>query len=122
MTAEEFIKLRDFIYRKTGIYFEEQKMYYVKNRVESRIEATGYENFRSYFAWLRFDVTGRELQELLNALTVNETYFFREYYQLKCFAEEVLPEILERKRKENIEKLKFGRLAVLQVKNHIRSQ
>lgn len=107
MTAEEFIKLRDFIYRKTGIYFEEQKMYYVKNRVESRMEATGYENFRSYFTWLRFDVTGRELQQLLNALTINETYFFREYYQLKCFAEEVLPEILERKRKENSRKIRI---------------
>ncbi|AEM79560.1 CheR family methyltransferase [Thermoanaerobacter wiegelii] len=107
MTAEEFIKLRDFIYRKTGIYFEEQKMYYVKNRVESRIEATGSENFRNYFAWLRFDVTGQELQQLLNTLTVNETYFFREYYQLKCFAEEVLPEILERKRKENMQKIRI---------------
>ena len=97
MTAEEFIKLRDFIYRKTGIYFEERKKYYVESRVEDRIKATGHDNFRSYFTWLRFDVTGKELQELINALTVNETYFFREYYQLKCFAEEILPEIVEKK-------------------------
>jgi len=102
VTAEEFIKLRDFIYRKTGIYFEEHKMYYVRNRVESRIKATGHENFRSYFTWMRFDVTGQELQELVNLLTVNETYFFREYYQLKCFAEEVLPEILDRKCEEKV--------------------
>lgn len=106
MTAEEFIKLRDFIYRKTGIYFEEHKKYYVESRIESRIKATGHDNFRSYFAWLRFDVTGQELQELINILTVNETYFFREYYQLKCFAEEILPELLEKKSKEKQQKIR----------------
>jgi chemotaxis protein methyltransferase CheR len=49
---------------------------------------------------------GQELQELVNLLTVNETYFFREYYQLKCFAEEVLPEILDKKRGEKLRKIR----------------
>ncbi|WP_422443651.1 CheR family methyltransferase [Thermoanaerobacterium sp. DL9XJH110] len=106
MTVEEFVKLRDFIYRKTGIYFEEHKKYYVESRIENRIKATGHQNFRSYFAWLRFDVMEQELQELVNLLTVNETYFFREYYQLKCFAEEVLPEILDKKRGEKLQKIR----------------
>ncbi|AEF16103.1 MCP methyltransferase, CheR-type [Thermoanaerobacterium xylanolyticum LX-11] len=107
MTFEEFIKLREFIYKKTGIYFEDQKMYYVKNRVLNQIELTGHEDFKSYFSWLKFDNTGRGLQELVNILTVNETYFFREYYQLKCFAEEILPEIVERKKKENDKEIKI---------------
>lgn len=101
MTLEDFAKLRDYVYRKSGIYFEEKKLYYVEKRVEARMRATGFADFRTYFAWMRFDTSGREFQELLNALTVNETYFFREYQQLKCFAEEVIPEILAVKNGHN---------------------
>jgi len=94
MRLEDFIKLRDYVYRKSGVWFDEKKLYYVEKRVEARMRATGHDDFRTYFAWMRFDTSGREFQELMNALTVNETYFFREYHQLKCFAEEVVPEIL----------------------------
>jgi len=97
LTIEKFVKLRDYIYRKVSIYFDEKKLYYVEKRVEARMRAVNLDSFRAYFAWMRFDTSNRELQELLNALTVNETYFFREYQQLRCFAEEVIPEILQSK-------------------------
>ncbi len=67
MTIEEFVKLRDYIYRKVGIYFDEKKLYYVEKRVEARMRSIGVDSFRAYFAWMRFDTSGRELQELLNA-------------------------------------------------------
>ncbi len=94
MSPEEFLKFRDYIYRKSGLYFEEKKMYFLEKRVAARMEATGCADLQAYFRYLRFDASGRELQVLLNLLTVNETYFFREYPQLRCFAEEVLPELL----------------------------
>ncbi len=106
MTTEEFVKLRDYIYRKVGIFFEEKKLYYVEKRVEARMRAAGLDSFRAYFAWMRFDTSDRELQELLNVLTVNETYFFREYQQLRCFAEEVIPEILKGKNNQNPKKVR----------------
>lgn len=97
LTPGEFAKLRDYVYRKTGLYFTEQKLYYVERRVAERMQETGHTDFRGYFAYLRFDPAGTEFQHLVNALTVNETYFFREYSQLKCFAEEVLPDLIARK-------------------------
>lgn len=107
MTIEEFVKLRDYIYRKAGIYFDEKKLYYVEKRVEARMRAVGMDSFRAYFAWMRFDTSDRELQELLNVLTVNETYFFREYQQLRCFAEEVIPEILKSKNNQNPKRIRI---------------
>lgn len=97
MTPEQFCRLRDYVYKKSGMFFEEKKAYFVEKRVYARMESLGISDFDKYFCILRFDPSGRELQELLNALTVNETYFFREFDQLKCFAEEVLPEIVENK-------------------------
>lgn len=99
ITDADFLKFRDFFYRKTGIHFDEGKRYFVDKRLVDRIAATGADDFRSYFIALRFESKGQELQELVNAMTVNETYFFRESYQFDCMVGEMLAEVAKRKRK-----------------------
>jgi len=94
----DFLKFRDFFYRKTGIHFDESKRYFVDKRLVERIQATGAEDFRSWFIALRFEAEGRELQQLVNAMTVNETYFFREAYQFDCMVRDLLGEVVQRKR------------------------
>lgn len=90
LTPVEYQRLADFIYLKTGIRFSSGKEYYVATRVEKRMQALGLDSFSRYFGFLRFG-SAEEMGLLINSLTVNETYFFREYNQLKCFAEEVIP-------------------------------
>lgn len=97
LTEEDFKKFQEFFYRKTGIQFEQSKRYFVDKRLIERMAATGSENFRSYFMLLRFDGTGQELQALVNLMTVNETYFFREDYQFTCLVRSMLKEIIKRK-------------------------
>lgn len=99
ITVADFLKFRDFFYRKTGIYFDEAKRYFVDKRLVERIEATGAEDFRSYFIALRFEARGEELQQLVNAMTVNETYFFREAYQFDCLVNDMLAEVVRRKKR-----------------------
>lgn len=94
----DFLKFRDFFYRKTGIHFDESKRYFVDKRLVERIEATKSDNFRTYFVNLRFESGTSELQKLVNAMTVNETYFFREAYQFDCMVKDMLGEIAKRKR------------------------
>ncbi len=98
ISQEDFLKFREFFYRKTGIQFEDSKRYFVDKRLIERIEATDSGNFRNYFITLRFETTGEELQILTNLMTVNETYFFREEYQFKCLVNSILPEITARKK------------------------
>lgn len=98
ITDADFHKFREFFYRKTGIQFDVSKRYFVDKRLIERVEATGAADFRSYFIALRFDNNGAELQELVNAMTVNETYFFRESYQFDCMVNDMLDEVARRKR------------------------
>lgn len=98
ITDADFLKFRDFFYRKTGIHFDEGKRYFVDKRLVERIEATGADDFRSYFIALRFESKGEELQQLVNSMTVNETYFFREAYQFDCMVKDMLAEVAKRKR------------------------
>lgn len=99
ITDADFLKFRDFFYRKTGIHFDDSKRYFVDKRLVERIEATGAEDFRSWFIALRFEASGDELQHLVNAMTVNETYFFRESYQFDCMVNDLMNDIAKRKRR-----------------------
>jgi len=98
ISEDDFQKFQEFFYRKTGVQFDNSKRYFVDKRLVERIEATGNDNFRSYFAMLRFQVSGMELQLLVNSMTINETYFFREEYQFHCLVNSILPEIVAKKK------------------------
>jgi chemotaxis protein methyltransferase CheR len=98
ISEDDFLKFREFFYRKTGIQFDDSKRYFVDKRLVERIEATESGTFRSYFVKLRFETSGDELQKLVNLMTVNETYFFREEYQFKCLVNSILPTITKTKK------------------------
>ena len=101
LSKENFKKLSEFIYRKSGIFLEEDKHYdKLVKYVEARSKALGYDNFRKLFFTLRFeDKEGVEFQELMNAVTVNETYFFREKEQFEVLVEHILPELHKKRPK-----------------------
>jgi len=93
LTEDEFRRLCEYLYRRTGMVFTEAKRYYVERRVWERMAETGSPSFAGYFAHLRSD-TRDEIQQFVNAFTVNETYFYREDYQLKCLTNDLLTERL----------------------------
>jgi chemotaxis protein methyltransferase CheR len=99
ITDAEFVKFRDFFYDKTGVQFAETKRYFVDKRIIERARARHCQTFREYFMLLRYDAAGLEIQQMINLLTVNETYFFRENYQLEALVKFVLPELATRKRR-----------------------
>lgn len=92
LTAEELTRLSAFVYRRTGMLFEEKKRYYIDRRVADRINITGSQSFSDYYGLLRDNEN--EAQELINSFTVNETYFYREEHQLRCLSRSLLPEIV----------------------------
>ncbi len=95
LSTENFEKIGEFIYRKSGIHLENEKHYEkLAKYIEKRAVQLGFDNFRKYFFKLRFDDhDGTEFQELMNAVTVNETYFFREKDQFEVLVESILPDL-----------------------------
>jgi len=77
--------------------FTEAKRYYVERRIWERMAATGATSFADYFARLRTDMQD-EIQQFVNAFTINETYFYREDYQLKCLTNDLMMERVRDKR------------------------
>jgi chemotaxis protein methyltransferase CheR len=83
LSQTQFRMLCDHLYRETGIAFGEGKEYYVTRRLAERMLATETVDFAAYFAHLTTRGSA-ERQHFINAFTVNETYFYREDYQLRC--------------------------------------
>lgn len=108
LSLEDYIKFRNYLYEKTGLFFEEQKLYFVKKRLTSRAEKNGIDSISDYIKFLKYiDNDKKEMQILINDLTTNETYFFREFEQLSVFGEVILQESIEKKLKHGQKKIKI---------------
>src|ERR1035441_1104527 len=98
ISVEQFQRLSQQIYQKLGLYFDERKIYFLKKRVEKRMQVLGIDDARDYVFMVSYaDKDGTEMQELANLVTTNETYMFREWDQLQAFANHCLPEVLSAK-------------------------
>lgn len=97
---EEFHLLRGLVYDATGLMFDDRKLSFMEMRVAKRLPVVNCRNPREYYRHLRYsDPKQVELQALIELLTTNETYFFRDFPQLEGFANEVLPRVAATKRK-----------------------
>jgi len=92
-----FRLLRDFIHGYCGIFFDDGSKFLLERRLNRRLEQHQLKNFEEYYHFLRYDrKREEEIVVLVDNLTTNETYFFRESAQLKAFSDEILPELRSR--------------------------
>ena len=88
----EFQRFADFFYSRTGIQFAANKRYFVDRRLVERLRKSGHASVREYLEALKHDAL--EYQALVNTMTVNETYFYRERYQFDCLVQSILPALI----------------------------
>lgn len=99
VTDEEFTQLRDFIYQQSGIYIAENRKYLIENRLSNRIKDLNLKSFSEYYYFLRFDPKRKdELARLFEAITTNETSFYRNPPQLEVFQKTILHKVLDEQR------------------------
>jgi chemotaxis protein methyltransferase CheR len=75
--------------------FGEKKRYYVERRIADRMAKLGIGDVRAY---LSLAAAGGEAEQLINAFTVNETYFYREDHQLAALSKAILPEVVRHRK------------------------
>lgn len=108
MSPEEFRLLRDFVYQHCGLHFTEDSKYLLEKRLGKRLQHHNLKSFKDYYYFLRYNPNKeQELSEVVDQLTTNETYFYREDFQLRTFIEEIIPEIRQRKEAEGKKQLRI---------------
>jgi chemotaxis protein methyltransferase CheR len=94
LKPEEYRLLRDLFVAKIGVHFGPEARFSLERRLRERLAALKLSTFAEYYQYLRFHPLAMpEWEEAVELLTTNETYFFREDYQLRSFKTELLPQL-----------------------------
>jgi chemotaxis protein methyltransferase CheR len=100
-SREGLERIGALINEQCGIFLGDAKKTFLEANLAPRLVRTNSENFKDYYLFLKYDPHGeQELNDLIDAITVNETFFFRHPEQLGDFCNEAVPEILRRKKHE----------------------
>ncbi|MGH0032134.1 MAG: CheR family methyltransferase [Myxococcota bacterium] len=92
MNDGEYRMIAELIRRECGLHFGEETRFLLERRVARRMRERGIAGFSAYHYELRSSTGGGELAQLIDEITTNETYFFRERRQLRALVTEILPE------------------------------
>ena len=105
MPDEDFRLIRDLVYSYSGLFFDDATKYLLEKRLFQRLADNQLKSFREYYQFLKFNrKRERELEEIMDLLTTNETYFFRESYQLDAFSKEIIPDLCKPGTASNLKK------------------
>ncbi|MGE4318295.1 MAG: protein-glutamate O-methyltransferase CheR [Deferribacterales bacterium] len=92
---DEFVELKDIIYKNAAISFADSKKYLLENRLSKRLQELNFTSFKDYIYYLKYDAKKREEMEvLLNQVTINETYFLRERAQMDHMIKTTIPALI----------------------------
>ncbi|MBK1721343.1 CheR family methyltransferase [Thiocystis violacea] len=87
----EFERFRRFIHERAGISLAPHKRQMVSARLQRRLRHLGLRSFGQYLDHISEPGHDRERQHLVDLLTTNETYFYRESAHFDFLAQQVLP-------------------------------
>ncbi len=94
MSDAEFRMLSELLRVHCGLHFDAETRYVFERRVMRRVRELELTSFAAYHLLLRSGSQGgQELARLVEELTINETYFFRERSQLNALVSEIVPEL-----------------------------
>jgi len=98
LRPHEFRRLRELLYETCGIRLREGKEELVRSRLGRRVADAGAPTFAAYLDRVENDAAQRhfaELGELVDALTTNQTAFFREPAHFDFFTAKALPALAQ---------------------------
>ena len=95
--------LRDLVHDHTGIYFDSGKMDLLTDKLSPLVVKRGFNSFLDYYYFLKYDANApAEWEHVMNAISVGETYFWREIDQVRALSRAILPQLLAREPRKTI--------------------
>lgn len=86
--------LRDLVHAETGLFYDEPRLSFLQERLTPRVVERGFDSLLDYYYLLKYDPAAREeWVHAVDALSVQETYFWREFDQLRALADAIVPRL-----------------------------
>lgn len=98
MSDDVFERVRAFICAQTGIYFQDNKKYLLEGRLGKRVQFLGMNDYDEYIQNLKYGTKRtEELRFFYDAITINETFMFRNDPQFEALEKMLVPELAQAK-------------------------
>ncbi len=94
ITDEEFQLFRSFIYKNFGINLTDAKRALLMNRLQKILKQKELRSFKEYFEYVQKDQSLKELGQLIDAVSTNHTFFFREKAHFDYLTDVALPTLV----------------------------
>jgi len=95
LTDQEFNQISTLIYNQFGINLTDKKNALVRGRLNKVLHNHNCSSFSQYLNMVKTDTTGVILAELVDRISTNHTYFYREPEHFSFLMEQALPEVLK---------------------------
>lgn len=91
--------LRDLVSAKAGMHYDDGRLDILSDRLAPLAIERGFDSMLDYYYLLRYDAgAAEEWPRVMDTLSVQETYFWREVDQVRALATTIVPRMLERHR------------------------
>ncbi len=95
LSDRTFTVLRELIHERLGLYYEDERREMLRDRLAPLLMERGFRSFIDYYYLLKYDpAADEEWLRVQTALAVRETYFWREYDQVRAVVEILIPKWL----------------------------
>lgn len=101
LSDEEFLRIRRLVYDYFGINLTDKKKSLVIGRLHKYLKRNKISSFKEYIGYLENDADGNAISDLIDRISTNYTFFFREKRQFDFISQRALPEIVERQLRLN---------------------
>jgi chemotaxis protein methyltransferase CheR len=105
LTEDEFAKFAKLIYEESGIFLKDTKITLLSNRLRKRLQPLNLKEFSEYYDYLH-KLTGeskrKEYEQLLDVVSTNETYFFRNERHFDALSQYCIPELARTKKNKKL--------------------
>ncbi len=95
-TESDFNRVRTVVHAHAGIHLADSKQNLVYNRLSRRLRLLGFEDFQSYLSYVEGEGKEDEFTHLINAITTNLTFFFRENHHFEFLTQELFPALMKK--------------------------
>ena len=96
ISDNDFFLLSDLIYKFSGIHLTIEKKTLLVTRLTRILRQYNLLTFKDYYGYVKSDKTGYALSELVEAISTNHTFFFREKEHFDYLLSTALPNIFEK--------------------------
>ncbi len=100
MDKEIFNFFTALVEKVSGISYHSGKEYLIESRLTELAVSLGYKDIRELYNKVKRGLTPQLLNEVVDALTTNETYFFRDQHPFEALKTKIFPELFKKKERE----------------------